>query len=118
MEIALPLGLCWKSEEDLRAMVGRFVEVYRRDLEANADRSNLTALNGEERLECEVRVDGVRLGHVSEFKYLDCVMEESGTGDAECRRKVAVTFNDMGLQLQCARVLLVLVFMYGSETMI
>ena len=27
-------------------------------------------LHGEEGLECEVKVDGVQLEHVSEFKYL------------------------------------------------
>ena len=30
----------------------------------------------------------IRLEHVSEFKYLGCVMGESGTDDAECSRKV------------------------------
>ena len=36
-------------------------------------------------LECEVHVDGIRLEHVSEFKYLGCV---SGTDGTECSRKV------------------------------
>ena len=36
-------------------------------------------LNGEEELECEVYVDGIHLDHVSEFKYLGCVLDESGT---------------------------------------
>ena len=38
---------------------------------------------------CEVYVDGIRLEHVSEFKYLGCVFEESGTDGAERIRKVA-----------------------------
>ena len=38
-------------------------------------------LRGEEGLECEVSVDGVRLEHVSEFKYLQCVLDESGTDE-------------------------------------
>ena len=44
-------------------------------------------LNGEEGLECEVQVDGIRLEHVSEFKYLGCVLDESGTDGVEssCR---------------------------------
>ena len=33
---------------------------------------------GEERLKCEVDVDAIRLEHVSEFKYLGCVLDESG----------------------------------------
>ena len=36
-----------------------------------------------------VHVDGVRLEYVSEFKYLKCVLDESGTDGAECSRKVA-----------------------------
>ena len=35
-------------------------------------------LNGEEGLECEIHVDGVRLEHVSEFKYLGCVLVQMG----------------------------------------
>ena len=30
----------------------------------------------------------IRLEHVSEFKYLECVLDESGTDEAECSRKV------------------------------
>ena len=33
-------------------------------------------------MECEVSVDGVQLEHVSEFKYLGCVLDESGTDEA------------------------------------
>ena len=40
-------------------------------------------------MECEIHVDEMQLGHVSEFKYLGCVLNESGTDEAECRRKVA-----------------------------
>ena len=45
-------------------------------------------MNGEEGLECEVRVDGIRLEHVSEFKYLGG-LDESGTDGKECSRKMA-----------------------------
>ena len=30
----------------------------------------------------------IRLEHVSEFKYLGCILEKSGTAGAECSRKV------------------------------
>ena len=41
-----------ESEEELRATVGRFVEVCRRKcLKVNAGKSNVTLLGGEERLE-------------------------------------------------------------------
>ena len=36
-------------------------------------------LNGEEGLKCEVHVDCIRLEYVSEFKYLRCVLDKSGT---------------------------------------
>ena len=55
------LVLCDELEEDLRAMVGRF-----------AGKSKVMVLGWEEMLECEVYVDGIRLEHVSEFKYLGC----------------------------------------------
>ena len=89
-------------------------------------------LNREEGLKCKVHVDGIRLEHVSKFKYLGCVFDESFTDGAECCRKVAsrrrvagaITslVNAMNLQVDCARVLhetlLVLVLMYGSDTML
>ena len=34
-------------------------------------------------------MDGMRLEHVSEFKFLRCVLDESVTDEADCRRKVA-----------------------------
>ena len=45
-------------------------------------------LNGEGGLESEVHVKGIRLENVSEFKYLGCILNESGTDGAECSRKV------------------------------
>ena len=72
-------------------------------------------LNGEEGLECEVHLDGIRLEHVSKFKYLGCVLDESGTDGAECSREVASgrkvkgairsPVNGRDLLLECARVL-------------
>ena len=56
------LVLCDESEGDLRVMVGRFAEVCRRrGLKVNAGKSKVMVLNGEEELECEVHVDGIRL---------------------------------------------------------
>ena len=71
------------------------------------------------------------LEHVSEFKYLGCVSDESDTDEAECSRKVVSGRRVAGvigslvsarsLQLEFARVLheslLVPVLMFGSETM-
>ena len=49
------LVLFVESEEDVWAMVGRFVEVCRgRGLKVNADKSKVIVLNVEEGLECEV----------------------------------------------------------------
>ena len=39
-------------------------------------------------MECDVLVDRMRLKHVSEFKYLGCVLDELGRDEAECLRKV------------------------------
>ena len=63
--------------------MGRFVEVCgRRGLKVNAGKSKRMVMNGEEGLECEVHVDGVLLEHVSEFKFLGCVLDEAGTDGA------------------------------------
>ena len=79
-----------KLEEDLRAMVGHFIQVYRRrGLKVNSSKRKVMVLGGEEGLECEVWVDGMRLEHASEFKYLGCVLCESGTAEADCCRMVA-----------------------------
>ena len=84
------LVLCDGSEEKLREMVGRFVEVCRRRcLKVSAGKSNAMVLNGEEGLEYEVLVDGICLEHVSEFKYTGCVLDGSSTDEAECLRKVS-----------------------------
>ena len=65
-------------------MVRRFAEVCRRrGLKVNAGKSKVMVLNGEEGFEYEFHVDGIRLEHVSEFKYLRCAWDESGTDGAE-----------------------------------
>ena len=73
------LFLCGELENDLGAIVG---------LKFNAGKSKVMVLNREEGLECEVHEDGIRLEHVSEFKYLGCVLDESDTDGAEFNRKV------------------------------
>ena len=118
------LVLCGESEEYLRAIVEQFVEVCRRrGLKVNAGKSKMMVQNGEEVLECEVHLE-----HVSEFKYLGCVLDKLGIDGAECSQKVVSErrvaggirslVNARDLQLQCARVSLVPVCIYGSETML
>ena len=89
-------------------------------------------LNGEERLEYKVSIDGIRVEHASEFKYLGFVLYESGTDEADCHRNLvsgrrvagAITslVNARGLQLECVRVmhetLLLSVAMYCSKTIL
>ena len=109
------LVLCGESEEDLRVMVGGFAKVCRRGLKVNAGEGKVMVLNGKEGLVCEVHVDGIHLEYASEFKYLWCVLDESGTDGAECSRKVMSgrrvagairsLVNTKDLQLDCARVL-------------
>ena len=106
-------------------MMGYFAEVCRRrGLIVSAGKSKVMVLGGEEGLECEVCV--------SEFKYLGCVLDESGTDGAEYSRKmvsgrrvagaIRSLVNTRSLQLECAiglhELLLVSVLIYGSETMI
>ena len=124
------LVLCGKSEEGQKVIVERFVEVCRgRVLKVKADMSKVMGTDGDEGLECEIRVDGTRLEQLSEFKYLGCALNESGTDDAECRSKVdsgkkvagaiKPMVNGRDLQLECARALhyglLVPVLFYGKE---
>ena len=92
----------------------------------------MMALGGEEGLECEVCIDGICLEHVSKFKYLGCVLNEFGTDEAVCSRKVGSERRVAGVlglwlmlgvcSLECTRVLhelwLETVLMYGSETVI
>ena len=57
--------MCGESEKDLRAKEGHFVEVCRRRcLKVDASKSKVTALGGEEGLNCEDRIDGIRFGLV------------------------------------------------------
>ena len=53
-------------------------------LKVNADKSRVMVLGGEEGLECKIPMDVAQLEQVSEFKYLGCVSDESGTDEDEC----------------------------------
>ena len=71
-------------------MVVRFVEMCRRrGLEVKANKSEVLVLGGEKGFKREIRVGRSRLEQVLEFKYLRCVMGESGTDVAVCIRMVA-----------------------------
>ena len=48
----------------------------------NASKSEVTVLNGEEGVKCEVHADRIHLAHVSEFKYLGCILDESSPDGA------------------------------------
>ena len=52
------LILCVESEEDLRAIVGRFTEVCGRSLKVNAGKIKVMLLGGEEGLEYGICVNG------------------------------------------------------------
>ena len=89
-------------------------------------------MNGEEGLRYEVHVDRICLEHILEFNYLVCVLDKSGTDEAECSRKLACGRRGAGairslvnaryLQIECAKVLhetlLVPILTYGSETIL
>ena len=125
--------LCVESEENLRAIVGSFIEMCRRRaLKINSGKSKVMVLGVEKVLECVVCVNGISLEHVLEFKYLRCVLNESGADETEFSRKVVSEgraaggirslLNARSLQLECAMVLdesmLVSVLTCGSETII
>ena len=112
--------------------MGRFSKACRRDLKVNAGTNKVMLLSGEEGLECEVCVNEIRLEHISEFKYLGCILDEAGTDEAECSREFASgrrvagairsLVNARSLWLECARVLheslQMPVLAYSSEKMI
>ena len=76
-----------KSEDGLKVMAGHFVEVCRRnDLRVNSDKSMVMELDRYEG--CEILVDNSRLEHVSVFKYLGCVLDETDTDGAKCCRNI------------------------------
>ena len=95
-------------------------------------RNKVMVLGGEEGMGYDVCVDVICLEHISEFKYLECVLDESCTVDEEYSRKMASgrrvaggirsLVNAWSLQLECPRFLhksLRMPFLtYGSETMI
>src|SRR5678815_352953 len=82
------LVLCGESEESLRRLVERFGMVCkRRGLKVNVDKSKVMVVS-EDSPQSEVMLDGEQLEQVSEFKYLGYVLDEKGTDDAECSRKV------------------------------
>ena len=77
------------SEEDPRVTIGCAVEIWKRKtLKMNVDKSKVRVLGGEEVSGCSFSVDGRRLEHVLEFKYLRVVFDESGTDGTERWRKV------------------------------
>ena len=54
------LALCSGSKEELKVMVSRFVEVCRRGLKINAEKSKVIVLGGYEELGGEFCVDTTR----------------------------------------------------------
>ena len=54
----------------------------RRGLKVNAGKSKVMVLSRGEGLKCGVHVEWICLKHVSKFKYLECVLDKSGTDEA------------------------------------
>ena len=71
------LVLCDKTEEDLKVMVGCFVEVYRRGLKVNRDKSKVIVLGGDEG--GRMRPEWNKSQSSNTWGY---VLDESGTDDA------------------------------------
>ena len=126
------LVLCGESEESLSRLVEGFGRVCkRRGLKVNVDKSKVMVVS-RENVQCRIMLDDEQLEQVSEFKYLGYVLDDRGTDDAECSRKVSSgrrvagaiksLMNAKGLSLECAKVLhesmLLPVLMCGSEAMV
>ena len=76
------MQMTWFCMASQRRTSGRWLDsllVCVKEDKVNSGKSKVMVLNGEEGLECEVFVDGICLEHVSEFKYLGCVLDKSGT---------------------------------------
>ena len=72
-----------KGGENVCFMIDSGVELCRRrGLKVKAGKSKVMMLGGREGLVYEVSVHGICLEHVSEFKYLGSVLDESGTDKA------------------------------------
>ena len=77
------LVLCSEFEDYLKVIVGCFVEVCKRGyLKVSADDRKLIMLGGEEGSICKVLVMK-HLEHVSELKYLGCLLNESNRDSAK-----------------------------------
>ena len=75
---------CDESEEYLKMILGRFVGVCKR--KSQRVNTEKTKGKGEDGSITKLHVDGTLLYHVSEFKYKGCVLNESGTDGAKCRK--------------------------------
>ena len=66
------LVLFGESEEDLKVVMGCFVEVCRgRGLRVDPDKSKVMVLGGEEGLECVIHVDEAQLEQMSRVKIFE-----------------------------------------------
>ena len=77
-------------------VVGHFVEVCRkRGLKGGANKEKSDGVRLVGGLGCEIHVDEAYLEQVSVLKYFRCVLDESGTDDVKCCRKL-VSGNKVG----------------------
>ena len=65
-------------------------------MKVNAGKSKVMLCEEEEGLESKVFLNGIRLEHVPELKYLGCVLDESSVDEAECSgRRVSGTIRSL-----------------------
>src|SRR5678815_1343878 len=77
------LVLCGECEESLRGLIERFGRVCkRRGLKVNINKSKVMVVSVDSP-RCEVILDGEQLEQVSNVKYLEYMLDEKGTDDAE-----------------------------------
>ena len=82
--------LVFHGESEKAEIDEMFVNVCkRRGLKMNVEESMVIVYGWEERLLCQVIMDGRKLKHIS--KYSGFVIDESGRDRVDCRKKIVAT---------------------------
>ena len=78
-----------ESERELRELIDKFNRVCkRRGLKVNADKSKVMIMGGTEDDKCEIKLNGQVLEHVKEFCYLGSTVNDRGTDESDCNKRV------------------------------
>ena len=122
-----------ETEEVLKLLINKFNNVCkRRGLKINVDKSKVMIVGGGNENRCEVDLNGKMLEVVKEFGYLGSIVNDKGTDESDCNKRVVngrktagmirSLVNKRCLSQNCAKILhekmLVPTLLYGSECMV